>query len=686
MDNISELIERLSNDEDAVKKMAVFKLQSNIGDPSFAEIFIAQGGLAKLRKLALTANGNTLAYSLTSFSRLLELDKGWDFVNSELISRVVELIVTHPLVNILRGAMSILVSIVSHPHTSSTRGSYNGPFGFRALKPAISMHPQFLEMLVSRLSSADHALCANSLQLINSLMRDAITNDTDNEWPRFIKRLQDLGVIKAVFILMQSSALQDLAHPLLEFQALTKVLLRRWRDVKVDLEVKEHRIALKGLHLASAPERSEPGADPKADSPAKKKHNPEKWRRLGFETESPAWEFGEVGFLGMMDLTDFVRKDEDGFRKVLLEQNAKPMEYRCPVARASITVTSILYHQFRVDKSEIDDIKTYQVLESRTNYERAFRPLLLQWSRLHTGALLAFIRLWRETGASLEDYEKVTELLKVLIYHVIGQAPRTKEVHEVEEELALFEYLRLRDLQMEILENTYESAWGNHLKHVREELKTEALQFVKEQRIRCLLHGAWFPVTTRRTEASGLKIQIDNKKSTSGWRYVRLSHNRRYLHYCDYENETVYEPKLEELPEKIDLSIVSSVVSNVVPASIDSGSSHGTLTQGASKLASTKITIHGYTDPNPQRAKESVLLALDPQTHSVASEWLDGLLMLLNQQPITSETSKLINVVTNYGLKIRLLNVRYTDDFHTNPPDLPSRDGVDDDYYYSLFV
>lgn len=205
--------------------MAVFKLQSNIGDPSFAERFIAQGGLSKLRALALTASGNTLAYSLTSFSRLLELDKGWDYVNAELISRVnhsprnahrgllnadtnplqvVELIVTHPLVNILRGAMSILVSIVSHPHMSSTHGSYTGPFGFRALKPAISTHPQFLEMLVSRLSSADHALCANSLQLINSLMRDAITNDADNEWPRFIKRLQDLGVIRAVFVLSPS--------------------------------------------------------------------------------------------------------------------------------------------------------------------------------------------------------------------------------------------------------------------------------------------------------------------------------------------------------------------------------------------------------------------------------------------------------------------------------------------------
>lgn len=100
---------------------------------------------------------------------------------------------------------------------------------------------------------------------------------------------------------MQSSALQDLAHPLLDFQALTKILVRKWRDVRVDLEQKEHRLALKGLHFASA---------------STKRNNPEKWRRLGFETESPAWEFGETGFLGMMDLTDFVRKHEDGFQKV----------------------------------------------------------------------------------------------------------------------------------------------------------------------------------------------------------------------------------------------------------------------------------------------------------------------------------------------------------------------------------
>lgn len=86
--DLRELVERLGSEEDAVRKMAVFKLQTNIGDPSFAEIFINEGGLAKLRYLTLHATGNTLAYSLTSFSRLLEVDKGWEYINQDLVERV----------------------------------------------------------------------------------------------------------------------------------------------------------------------------------------------------------------------------------------------------------------------------------------------------------------------------------------------------------------------------------------------------------------------------------------------------------------------------------------------------------------------------------------------------------------------------------------------------------------------
>ena len=143
--------------------------------------------------------------------------------------------------------MSILAAVVSHPAAATDPDQ----FGFRALKPAIAEFPQFLEMLVNRLTSADHALCANALQLINALMRDAIMNGSDQEWPKFIKRLQDLGVIRAVYGLMQGSALQDVAQPLLEFQALTKTLVRKWRDVPVDFDKPEHRRAIKGIHISS---------------------------------------------------------------------------------------------------------------------------------------------------------------------------------------------------------------------------------------------------------------------------------------------------------------------------------------------------------------------------------------------------------------------------------------------------
>jgi len=81
-----------------------------------------------------------------------------------------------------------------------------------------------------------------------------------------------------------------------------------------------------------------------------------------------------------------------------------------------------------------------------------------------------------------------------------------------------------------------------------------------------------------------------------------------------------------------------------------------------------------------------VLLTLRPASHSVASEWLDGLLMLLSQQPITAETNKLIDLVSNYGLKIRLLNVRFDDaTFAGEAPPVPARDGLDEDYYYDVF-
>lgn len=604
--------------------------------------------------------------------------------------------------------MSILVYIVSHPYTSSNRISQPDSFGFRALKPAIAIHPQFLEMLVSRLSSADHALCANALQLINSLLREAITNDSESDWHKFVKRLQDLGVTKAVYTLMQSTALQDLSHPLLEFQALTKVLLRKWRDIPVELDKSDHRRALKSIHLASNPERVSTQVD-ENDEGTKKRHNPEKWRRLGFESENPALEFEEVGYLGMMDLMDYVKRQEDGFQKLLSEQSTKPAGQRCPIARASLTLSAVLYDHFEIEKADVDDAKFHLSFESKNNYDKALKPLLLQWSLLHTASLQAFFRLWQTTGAELEDFLRIADLVRILIEAVVGGATRTRSVHEIEAEIQGFELQRLRQLQLELLELSYEDTWGPHLRQIRDELNHEALQFVKEQRIRCLLAGSWFPnAPGYRNEASGRTTNQDLKPPNAlTQRYVKLSHNRRYLHYADFDARGDDEVSLDTLNEKIDLSLVTSVTSNVSPPS-GANSSTSTLKAIQNLTSMTKITVNGYspflrpsspkthtrtgsattklTEHTHSARKEVILLTLHPPNHSLASEWLDGLLMLLNQEPITAETNRLIGVVQDYGLKIRLLNVRFDDmAFAGDAPDFPSREGLDEDYYYDVF-
>ena len=694
--DIPALLSRMSSDEDASRKMAVFKLQSSINDPAFADVFISSGGLVVLRRLIMSSTGNTLAYSLQSLTRLLEVDMGWDIFEgptaSDLVERIVELIVKNPLVNILRGAMSILVSLVSHSQSHNGGSRTPGTFGFRALKPAVAVHPQFLELVIQQLQSADHALCANALMLINALIRDALSSEgtssqsnttngaSGEEWSILIKKLQDLGLIKAVYNLMRSSALQDLAHPMLEFQSLTKVLLRKWREVRVDVERSEHRRALKSLHLVSNPERSLTNGHSRDNStdPSRKgskRHNPEKWRRLGFESESPAQEFDAAGYLGLMDVTDYVRKHEDNFQKLLLEQASKPLGDRLPVARASLAVTLILYEHFGVDKTELEDTRGYRGVDM-TDHDALFRPLLLQWSRLHAAGLHAFFRVWKATGAKQADFEKVSELVRILVEQVVGQASRTKDLLETEDEMQEFEVARLRDLQMDLLKMSFEDNWGQHLVQVREELQQEALHFVKEQRIRCLLQGSWFMRPANRVDS--------NNGHDLPWRFAKLSHNKRFLHYADFQAQITPDPVLGNLPDKVDLNAISSVVSNVSAAEDSKSTASGSTLKLAQnpKAATTKITINTEV-----AGREQVLLTLWPTTHSLASEWLDGLLMLLNQAPITAETNKLVNLVGDYGLKIRLLNVR-TDSAYEGPPPgagiVPSRKDLDDDYFFEV--
>lgn len=631
--------------------------------------------------------------------------------------QAVQLAVTHPLVNIVRNALTLLVLIVSRPLNGASDYVTAANTGFGAIRPALDEWPTFLESLVQRLSASDHALCASALHLVNALMRDAVANGGENEWPKFIKRLQDLGVIGGVGMLMRGEAAGDMSSPLaaaiLEFQGLTKILLRKWRGVKVSPELSEHKRALKTVHLLSRPEKFEPLSDDNDELPegqkSSRRHHPEKWRRLGFETESPAWEFDETGYLGIMDLVDYARRNNDGYHKIFLEQAVQPCEQRCPVVRASLGVTLILYEHFEVDETaEMEAPVTMghtrgisagdAFINQPRNLDKVYRPLLLQWGRLHTAALNAFLRLWKLSGAEVDDFYKIEELIRIVVERVVGMAPRRTDIAKVEDEMRTVTLETARTWQMDGLNEVYEDAWGLHLVQIREQLHHESLQFMKEQRIRCMLQGSWFP-----TSAS----PAGDRDSNTSWRFVRLSHSRRWLHHQTYPNKTSSDPKLDDLHETIDLNTVTSVDSNVTA----SEPTANTTSSGASAVSSTstvressqqqhqqplqpttKITVFGVPPSGPS---ETALLDLYPQSAHLAAEWLDGLLLLLNQQPITKSTTSLIQMMTDWGVRLRMLNLRWEDvdwedlelrvkGLQVEGREVPSREGLDEEFWYAM--
>ncbi|THW45401.1 hypothetical protein D6D22_03560 [Aureobasidium pullulans] len=686
--DVRSIIAGIASDSESSRKLSAYHLQSLVVDPSFARAFVQAQGVPALKQVVLEENGNALAYALGSLTRLLEMDLGWDHLSSDVIERAVQVVVTRPVINVLRNALLLLVLVVSRPFDPyKLQQPSEDEFGFKALVPLLQVHSNFLDCLVDKLASADHALCANALHLVNALMRDSVANGGETEWPKFINRLQELGVISGVENLMRGDSLQEIAGPILEFQSLMKILFARWRHILVDLEKAEHRKALKELQVSSFPSNYQ-ASQQDLDS--------DKWQRLGFSSDNPAADLEDARFLGMMNLTEYVRRNRDTFQRELLEQSVMPVELRCPIAKASLSVTMVLYEHFEIAKIDGQDPTTNTTTpDDIRDAERLAKPLLLRWEDVHAASLNAFIRLWKEAGATTNDYRKIEDLSRLLIRTVLGQVDRRASMDQIEEQLGSTTLGKVREWQLQDVSQIYEYAWGQDLRKLREQTHTDALLFMREQRIKCLLQGSWFPIISSATSPSDISITSSDsqKPRVTAWRFVRLSNDRKYLHHASHTKKLDKTPQLHELNERLDLETISSVDSNVARSDVligEDASRPSTDKHASSAGTITRLTIFGAPNAFAKvQSGEAVLLELNTSSSSLASEWLDGLLMLLNQQPITADTNKLVDLLEQWSLTIRMLNLRWEDvDWERAQDDkqlpVPSRAGLDDDFWYEM--
>ncbi|KAI0306061.1 ELMO/CED-12 family-domain-containing protein [Multifurca ochricompacta] len=616
-----EIHEKLLLREEKSFRLALFSLQRYLHEEDFANEFLKRDGVRILVDVITTSYGNTLAYALTAMKNLMDLEYGWAALDSNFIFKVVQIIASpQSLINVCRPATAILKRLVeadpaSAPGplvASSSRSPPAAPpgsvyrYGFDVVFEQMRKEPGLLETVVSRLGTADTALALNSVMLINSLLAHA----TDTWWEVFISQLERLNTRKAIIHLMTSHTIEDLTSCVLDFQGNMARLIYRKKTTLVEPDVEEtHAAALDYIWTNShlQVETSPNGT-------------PLKWRQLGFASENLSHEFSEAGVLGLDCLKYFVQSDPEFFSKVVQEQNSRPSQRQCPLARASNEVVELL--------SEYWDATS-----------PVFQPFFLNFYKVHALATNFFLQMWNESGAAIADFTRVVALVRSQVKVALRQE-HLRPWHEMVQDFSDCEYRGVRDRQMKELEEEDDLLSKIPVRNLRAKLYKESKEFVRQQRIHCLLEGAWFlnavPVTAPAS-----------RRPARPWRFMRLDNSLKHLHYVDSQSKFPVRSGLEDLPERIDLALIIEIATANCALPSDGGGGSGPPPLVASPLSFSLLTSEG-----------SLADAIAPDVSRWA-DWTDGLNMLRRDSGHVSskETADFIQALTEIGLRIKLLDL-----------------------------
>ncbi|BGP17809.1 hypothetical protein JCM10213_001690 [Rhodosporidiobolus nylandii] len=669
-----EMVDKLSSAEPSVLKLATFSLRTLIQERAFLAEFIARGGLDALQDVIRRSGGNTLAYSLLSLQNLLELDeRGWTGLERSFIARIVEIIATEPLINISRPATAILRRIASQPAPPLPLTSLQSPTpdrtspppsaalssGFSAVYSEILQQPNFLAIVIERLSSGDVPITNSSLALVDTLLQGS----TEIGDLRLVDELDTLDAWKVVGKLLTGTAGADIPT-LLSLQSDLCSSLRLQLLTQIDTP---HYRYFDALWIASGLEDTDES---------------NRWRRLGFRTESPQFEFDQTGLLGLKMLARYAGEETNEFAASIADQLTRPESRRCPISAASNTSLSLLATFF-------------QLLTPPSAPPLSPNPYLFRFPELHALVTQFFLRMWVDSSATIEDYDRIAKLVASQIALVLGPSGPAavaeagsggeKSWFKVRQEFLGASYREVRERQMREMEIEDDILGKAPVRNLRGRLYLESYEFVRAQRIACLHEGAWFSVVP--STSSGRKATPQQHQQGKRWRFYRLAANRQALHWVEAAKQGEIRPGLEDLPERLDLALVTDLVTSTTnvprPHRISSSGPPGHRSGSSiSHPAGNRLSVFSrnssdtVTRPSLSSAPDSSshlsftlhtadgpLVTLSAPYPSVYSEWVDGLALLRPSARgggggiSTAETAEYVQALTDIGVKIKLLDL-----------------------------
>ncbi|OAC98192.1 hypothetical protein MUCCIDRAFT_117120, partial [Mucor lusitanicus CBS 277.49] len=636
--------------DDKSLKIATFSLQGYLKEKDFATEFLERGGLDSLCDIVNTSSGNTLAYALNSFLSLMEHNTGWESLDDDFVAHIAHIVVTEQLATIARPAIAILLKLVCANESST---SVITCYGYPTLHKAIEKEPELIKTLVDRLLSPEYLLSITSMSLLTAMLKYV----TD-EYRSVLSSAYDRSNLKKhVLKLMKNHPSAELKLMILEYQTVFIQNINMRHGTAVSMHNPRHLNMLNDIWEAAKVDQIDiPGA--------------KKWKKIGFTTEVPQREFGRTGVFGLEEMHLFVLNNQDLFAKLILEQIHRPEGKRCPFAKASIEVTDLLCSHWNITSTSksIDTIAEFQ-------------PLILSFNHVHSTTLQTYFRIFHDMEATTYDLSKVSALVRSQLRSAFAS---TKDIQEFDRNMFGTPYQQIRDRRLKELEWADDLSGRDAITNLRTRLSKQSYEFLKKQRISCLLEGAWFPcpLSSQRMSviasnsnsnngtllshpatntSTGSSLGITNttmsNNATTGkrWRYYKLSRSKRSIMYGDFSEKIAPVLKsYEKLPNRIDLGSIfnnnnnnSSILSSS-SAIHDGNATHHMLSTGQQQ---NNLAFALYSD------KYTAVAEFYCATPAQAAEWKDGFSMILDKRFTSKETAELFHTLTEVGVKVKLLQI-----------------------------
>lgn len=205
-----------------------------------------------------------------------------------------------------------------------------------------------------------------------------------------------------------------------------------------------------------------------------------------------------------------------------------------------------------------------------------------------------------------------------------------------------------------------------YIRNLRAKIYKESYEFVRQQRIQCLLHGAWF--VNALPQSSPIPREAARRPSRP-WRFLRLvcgivialptssslrsqDNGQKYLHYVDSAAKFPVRNGLEDLPERIEVAAISEIATGTCAAPPN-------VLRDQSDLPPTSPLVPSPLSFSLLSTHEGSLADQIAPDQSRWADWTDGLNMLRRDggHVASKETAGFVQALTEIGLKIKLLGM-----------------------------